>query len=236
MTIPAASVPKTTYAPDTAPLNLPIEAAATPVIGYGAAAVEEVIEEVKEVTAETKAMHMLEARAHEQHALISSDALRVIVRDVPTDAERTAELDALIAKAKAQYPTEDGWIVLNLARLEALVQAAPTAAPEVAAETVGVGSLAEAIALGDIEAAYALIGQRPMLALADAAADFDALYRKRQGEDTDVSDLLVSTLGARSDEEIVAVVKTLTSALDGTYKTEIDAVKVAIMKAVRLLS
>ncbi len=232
-----ASIPAPTYSSDIAPVNLPIEKEEAPqVIGYAAREVDEMIEEVKEVTTETKAMHMLEQHAHEHRALISSDALRVIVRDLPTEGERITKLDELIAEAKAAYPSEDGWIVLNLERLEALLKAETSAVLDVDNATVGVGSLAEAIALGDLEAAYVLIGRRPMLALADAAADFDALYRMRQGGDEQVSSLLVSTLGNRSDEEVVAVVKTLTSALDGTYTTEVDAVKVAIMKAVRLLS
>lgn len=230
----AASIPPV-YSTDNAPLNLPIEKPIEPVIGYSNARLEEVTEEVKEVTAETAAMHELETRAHSQHVLISSDALRVIVRDVETEEERLKELDHLIAEAKAHYPSEDGWTVINLERLETLVEAKAEALP-VIGESVGVGSLAEAIALGDIEAAYAMIGRRPMLALADAAADFDALYRKRQGGEVEVSDLLIASLGDRSDDEVVAVVKTLTSALDGTYTTEEDAVKVAIMKAVRLLS
>ncbi len=225
----------TTYEADDAPLNLPVAKDSA----------EEIIEltplataraEVKELTEETHTMHELELHAHRQHALLSSDVLRVIVRDVPDNLSRIQQLDRVIADARAHYPSEDGWIVINLARLKELLGAPEAEAPEVQSGTVGAGSLAEAIALGDIEAAYMLIENRPMLALADAAADFDAVYRKRQGEAVEVSDLLLSILGTRSDEEIVLVVKTLTSALDGTYTTEADAVKVAIMKAVRLLS
>lgn len=232
--LPAAAsvvmMPEVIYSQDNAPLNLPVaDEVVVPVVGYAS-----LQEDVEEVSDAERAFQALESRAHSQHALISSDALRVMVRDLPLEAERNQKLDEIIANAKAHYPSEDGWVVLNLERLETLLNAEVEG--ELATTPSGVGSLAEAIALGDIEAAYVLIGRRPMLALADAAADFDALYRKRQGGEEEVSELLLSTLGARSDGEIVAVVKTLTSALDGTYTKEEDAVKVAIMKAVRMLS
>jgi hypothetical protein len=97
----------------------------------------------------------------------------------------------------------------------------------------GTGSLAEAIVTGNIVAAYEMIGNRPMFALADAAADLDSVFRNRKGEENSVSDLLTETTASFSDEQIRNMIIALTSALDGTYTDEASAVKMAIMKAVK---
>lgn len=78
-----------------------------------------------------------------------------------------------------------------------------------------------------------MIGNRPMFALADAAADLDAVYRNRKGGDVQVSNLLVAETENLSDEKIKNMISALTGALDGTYTDEASAVKVAIMKAVK---
>ena len=97
----------------------------------------------------------------------------------------------------------------------------------------GTGSLAEAIVTGNVVAAYEMIGSRPMFALADAAADLDAVYRARRGETVAVSDMLRSEAGKLSDEQIKNMISALTGAIDGTYTDEASAVKMAIMKAVK---
>jgi hypothetical protein len=144
----------------------------------------------------------------------------------------------VIATAKQQFPLEDGWVVINEARMRDLVATTvvatattegytPTVVPE------GSSSLAEAIVTGNIVAAYEMIGNRPMFALADAAADFDNVVRARKGEDVQVSNLLAREAAKLSDEKIKHVVAALTGALDGTYTDEASAVKMAIMKAVK---
>ncbi|MEZ4200364.1 MAG: hypothetical protein R3B69_02085 [Candidatus Paceibacterota bacterium] len=103
-----------------------------------------------------------------------------------------------------------------------------------AADTpLGIGSLAEAIVRRDVNAAYRMIEHRPMVALSDAAADLDAVYRERlTGERADtISDLRESVAGL-STEALETVIRALTSAVDGTYHDEHEAVKMAIMKAV----
>jgi len=73
-----------------------------------------------------------------------------------------------------------------------------------------------------------------MIALTDAAADLDALYRAKQGADVTVSKML-----AHADvksEQLHNAINALTSALDGTYTDEAEAVKMAIMKAVKALN
>lgn len=182
----------------------------------------------------------LENRAHQQKALLSSDAVRYFVTTTEGSLERDVALDQVIADAKKHYPLEDGWIVINEARMknvceECQINAKETATAPFVPATVpeGTGSLAEAIVTGNIVAAYQMIGRRPMFALADAAADLDAVYRKRQGGVGSVSDLLLLETANLPDEKIKNMITALTGALDGTYTDEASAVKMAIMKAVK---
>lgn len=181
-------------------------------------------------------MTELENRAHAQKALVSSDAIRFFMKQVSADNQNET-LDAVIAEAKTAFPAESGWVVLNLSRFESLLaEEAEVETQKLSSEPITAGSLAEAIALGDIAAAYTLVAHRPMIALADATADFDALYRSRKGADVAVSDLLTSETKNCSDETIKAAVEALTAALDGTYESEAAAVKTAIMKAATILN
>ena len=182
----------------------------------------------------------LENRAHAQNALLSSDAIRHFISTTEGNLERNDALDEVIAEAKAQYPLEDGWIVINEARMQNLCEVCtvnhvasanapfvPTVIPE------GSSSLAEAIVTGNIVAAYEMIGGRPMFALADAAADLDAVVRNRRGETNRISDLLASETANLSEQTLKNMITALTGALDGTYTDEASAVKMAIMKAVK---
>ncbi|MFT7644610.1 MAG: hypothetical protein ACI9BF_000259 [Candidatus Paceibacteria bacterium] len=182
----------------------------------------------------------LENRAHAQKALLSSDAVRYLVCTIDGEEERNNTLDAVITEAKKTYPLEDGWIVINESRMQNLcdackgnslevkdIQSASTTVPE------GTGSLAEAIVIGNVVAAYQMIGNRPMFALADAATDLDAVYRHRRGIDAQVSDMLIAETKNLTDEKIKNMIDALTGALDGTYTDEASAVKMAIMKAVK---
>lgn len=154
-------------------------------------------------------------------------------------------LDKVIAAAKIAFPSDDDWVVVNLSRMEHLIS--EVSAPETNSESVAsvlaanpieamkAGSLAEAIVLSNVAAAYQLIENRPMIALADAAADFDAVYRARLGEAVTISDLLRAQTAKHSVAQIRAVILALTSSLDGTYTDEASAVKMAILKAVKVL-
>jgi len=181
-------------------------------------------------------MTELENRAHEAKALFSSDAMRYFIKVSPVET-RLSALDALIVKAKNAFPSEDGWLVINLTRLEALLEtnnAAISIATEVTAGNGG--SLAEAIVTGNVVAAYQLIAHRPMIALADAAAELDAVVRARRGEVVSLSTMLASATTPLSDAQVTAAIKALTSALDGIYTSEEEAVKMAIMKAVKAVA
>jgi hypothetical protein len=98
------------------------------------------------------------------------------------------------------------------------------------------GSLAEAIVTKNIVAAYQLMANRPMIALADAASDLNAVYRGRKGESVTVSNLLEAHTREMSTDTLESLTLALTSALDGTYSTEEEAVKMAILKAVQVIS
>ena len=217
--LPTNSVVASSAPTAPAPANLPV-AQTAPV-----AAVAETVE----VDTETVATE-LENEAHLHQALLSSGAVHSLIA-MTTDADRSQTLTKVIADAKGTYPLEDGWVVINQARLTEL-----TTVPVVPAttEVTGNGSLAEAIVTGNVVASYELIGDRPMFALADAAADLDTLYRNRKGADERVSDLLISATQAMTDQQIAEMIAALTGALDGTYTDEASAVKMAIMKAVKV--
>jgi uncharacterized repeat protein (TIGR01451 family) len=215
----------------TVPVNLPTGA---PVVGY-----ENMPAGTVAHMATDAMVTELENRAHAQKALLSSDAVRHFISTTEGTVERNEALDEVISEAKSLYPLEDGWIVINEARMRNLCDVAtarvssettpfiPTVVPE------GSSSLAEAIVTGNIVAAYDMIGNRPMFALADAAADFDNVIRARKGGDVNISTLLASEAGKLSDEKIKNIIAALTGALDGTYTDEASAVKMAIMKAVK---
>ena len=203
-----------------APANLPV---ATP-------AVAPVAEEEVTADTETTIATEVENEAHLHHALLSSGAVQSLIA-MTTDSDRSQTLSKVIADAKGAYPLEDGWVVINQTRLTELT--ATPAVPATATVT-GNGSLAEAIVTGNVVAAYEMIGNRPMFALADAAADLDTLYRNRKGGSEEVSDLLTTATKDMKDEQIADMIAALTGALDGTYTDEASAVKMAIMKAVKI--
>jgi len=217
--LPTKSVVASSAPTAAAPANLPV-AQPAPV----AAATE--TEEADTATTATE----VENEAHLHQALLSSGAVQSLIA-MTTDADRSQTLSKVIANAKGAYPLEDGWVVINQTRLTELTSA-PTA-PATAAVT-GNGSLAEAIVTGNVVAAYELIGDRPMFALADASADLDALYRNRKGANEPVSDLLTAATTDITDAQIADMIAALTGAIDGTYTDEASAVKMAIMKAVKI--
>jgi uncharacterized repeat protein (TIGR01451 family) len=214
-------------ATSTAPANLPTS---TAVHGY-----ENYFE--GNVTSESHAdtiVTELENRAHEQRALLSGDAIALFLRATHGTLEREQMIDRIIADAKAQYPLEDGWIVINQTRMQDLCKDC-TIKPVSVTDTLpmGSGSLAEAMVTGNIVAAYEMIGNRPMFALAEAAADLDSVVRHRKGDKSPISTMLLEETSKLSDEKLQAMISALTGALDGTYTDEPSAVKMAIMKAVK---
>ncbi len=223
------------------PDNLPV---GTPTIGYAAAVAAPTAPVIDTASnsqhASDAAVTALEDHAHNQKTLLSSDAIRFLVSTTPDESTRVAVLDQVIADAKTQYPLEDGWLVINEARMRILCQACATqpvassVAPHIPATVpTGSGSLAEAIVTGNVVAAYQMIGHRPMFALADAAADLDSVVRQRRGEEMVISELLQAETAKLTDEQLRNMIAALTGALDGTYTDEASAVKMAIMKAVK---
>lgn len=232
----AAPVAEPATAQSAAPINLPTGAMAPTSESIDTAPVAVNPHQVGEAL-----VTQLEDRAHSQKALLSSDAVRHFISTTEGSVERNEALDEVIAEAKKNYPLEDGWIVINEARMRNLCEVCQVNAAEkdempFVPSTIpeGSGSLAEAIVTGNVVAAYEMIGNRPMFALADASADLDALYRKRRGGDEIVSAMLEQESAGLSDEQVQEMIKALTSALDGTYTDEASAVKMAIMKAIKV--
>jgi uncharacterized repeat protein (TIGR01451 family) len=227
----AQSVMTKVSASQTAPANLPT---GMPIAGHQV--MKTTVAAQSNESSDTVATE-IENRAHSQKALLSSDAVRHFISVSEDSVERDEALDQVIAEAKKTYPLEDGWLVLNQARMQGLCETCFVAAKvEVVAASTGSGSLAEAIVTGNVVAAYEMIGHRPMLALADAAADLDAVYRNRKGGSNSVSDMLSSETQNLSDEQITEMISALTGALDGTYTDEASAVKMSIMKAVKVVA
>ena len=242
-----STIPRSTASVNEVPAGLPV---ADKVIGYdalvGAAHSTAVVSSglaTSNSSASDEIVTALENYAHAKKALLSSDAIRHFVGTTGSQEERFVALNEVIMTAKGKYPAEDGWVVVNEKRMRELCVTCsvnqmhssvapyvPTIIPE------GSGSLAEAIVAGNIVSAYEMIGHRPMFALADAASDLDSVYRLRKGEGMVISDLLQSSTSSLSDEQIMQMIKALTGALDGTYNDEESAVKMAIMKAVKVVA
>lgn len=185
----------------------------------------------------------LEDHAHKERVLLSNDALRYLIRGVRGEAEAIKHLDRIISKAKAVYPSEDGWLALNLSRLEELDKSpdrpvAIDGAVKLNGVPDGSGSVAEAILSGNLQGALHLIEDRPMVALADATADLDAVYRLRKAMPVgkhQASELLKQEADKLTLEQLGDIITALTSAIDGTYSDERSAVKTAIIKAVKIV-
>ncbi|MFT5036794.1 MAG: hypothetical protein ACI9VM_000359 [Candidatus Azotimanducaceae bacterium] len=248
---PVAPVaPVATVAPVTsAPPNLPTGQA--PIVGYAQAALVASTVADTEDDELSQEMKELEDRAHQHRVLLSSDAMRHLVAVCPKEINRLLFLEQVVGEAKVSFPSEDGWVILNLERMQTLcenrtknvtqsgkievaedkkVHVADVQLPE------GVGSLAEAIVTGNLAAAYELIGNRPMFALADAAADLDAVYRGKKGDQVVVSNMLAAKTAQLEMKQIEDAIAALTGAIDGTYTDEVAAVKMAILKAIKAFS
>ncbi len=89
---------------DTVPANLPTEE----------------VTELAFVTTEDS-IHELEAHAHANATLISSDALRFIEGQGGSKEDQIATLDRVIALAKAQFPKENEWTIINKERIISLL-------------------------------------------------------------------------------------------------------------------
>lgn len=154
-------------------------------------------------------------------------------------------LEAVIAKARVSFPSEDGWVVVNLSRMEGIMDELNALHDETIVDgeipldavvaPMTAGSLAEAIITGNSEAAFEMTTQRPMIALADAAADLDAVYRGRKGDVVTISNMLKVESLKYSDEQLAEIISALTSALDGTHTNEASAVQTALTKAIALV-
>ncbi len=181
----------------------------------------------------------LENIAHRESILLSSDALRAIIDQGETTEESEAHLREVITRAKASYPREDGWIILNRERLNTLFKAevpASVATPVVDAKVEGATTLAEAIVTGNTTLAYQMLGTSPLLAIADAAEEIDSVIRARKDGSVVAHDLLVRASATISDEKLKSAVSALVSAIDGTYADETAAVRLAVIKALKAVA
>lgn len=230
---------------DGIPHNLPV-AAIAPSIGYqtlensneGSSKNNENLEEFAD----------LENQAHTERVLLSSDAIRLFISKIQTVSERKTLFATLIKKARVSFPSEDGWVILNLIRMEALLleinHVDSTEDREVNSElensvsyiSVPASSLAEMILSKNSISARALISDRPMIALADAVSELQIVIAIKAGGVGKVSELLTTQSKDLSSDTLMQVVGALTSALDGTYTDEKEAVEHAIVKAIAVLS
>ena len=93
-----------------------------PVAAMAAAGATEVapsLESTESVEPASDMLRDLESRAHEQQTLISSEALTHLVTMYGDEAGTM--LDRVVEAAKAQFPSEGGWVVLNKDRVLAVL-------------------------------------------------------------------------------------------------------------------
>jgi hypothetical protein len=214
-----------------------------PTFGYDALFASDVVGEKEEDVQ----LGLLENTAHTHKVLLSSDAMRYFVQHVGSYAEQKEVFDAILKKARVSYPSEEGWVALDQARMEQVIDSVKEKHIPVVVETntelensvsykpMTAGSLAEAIVTKNVVAAYRLMANRPMVALADATSDLEGVLRVRKGEDVVISNLLKEQTDTLSTDTLESLILALTSALDGTYTTEEEAVKMAILKAIQTL-
>jgi len=111
-----ASVAASMMAPvSAAPVNLPVAPVAPEFTVAPTMAATTIASESVEVAA-------LEAVAHNHQALVSSDAIQTFVAQVSV-AQQLDKMVSLVNNAKAHYPLEDGWVVINNDRMMALLAA-----------------------------------------------------------------------------------------------------------------
>ena len=86
---------------------------------FPARAIQEV--EERELVSAGDTLRTLEEHAHEQYALVSSDAFRFIESQGVTIEDQIATLNHIISLAKARYPKEHDWIIINKERVMSLL-------------------------------------------------------------------------------------------------------------------
>ena len=216
-------------------------------MGYGAKE-DHVHAQMVETNEGQDELSELENQAHAQKVLLSSDAMRYFIAHITNTEERVSQLESVIKKARATYPSEDGWVVINFPKMEHILEEAlliviPYEEGAVNTELensvtytpMTAGSLAEAIIMKDIALAFMLAGDRPMIALADAVSDINAVCAHKKGEQVTVSNFLIEQTTVLSLDTLQSVLQALTTAIDGTYSEEEQAVKMAITKAIAVL-
>ena len=100
LTSVASSVTSVPSAESVLPNNLPVE---------------ETMEVIPNVSPD--ALHALEAFAHEQYILLSSDVLNHVYALETDDETRLSRLASIIEVAKAKFPKEGDWTIINKERL-----------------------------------------------------------------------------------------------------------------------
>lgn len=83
---------------------------------------EDVVEEDEHDTDAGDDISFFEDRAQKAHVLMSSEAIRFIVGGSHERTAQTETLDAIIALAKATFPSEGGWVIVNKDRVLTLLK------------------------------------------------------------------------------------------------------------------
>ena len=121
--LPAVSqVTASVTAVATAPMNLPVAP-----VGFATAVVAPAPVTAPTMAAQATAstpvdVAALEAIAHNNQALLSSDAIQTFINAVPAN-EQLTKIVAVVKSAQAQFPLEDSWVVINNDRMTALLVA-----------------------------------------------------------------------------------------------------------------
>lgn len=117
---PVATIPVREATPF-APHNLPIVESDETDESDDSETEEEADEDT--LDADDEVLTQIENRAHAENVLLSSDVLRAVSEQGETMDEKLIVLTEVISRAKATFPREDGWIILNRERMHQLFRA-----------------------------------------------------------------------------------------------------------------
>jgi len=222
---------------------------------------EEEEEEVKPTTP-VNLSGTLEARAHEENILVSSEGLNIVIGlGGGTEYGAIEMLETLIERAKDTYPREDGWILLNTKRVHNLLPhttvqntpeeveeedevQAPTEEDTTEKETMNqndlIAEFIKNIILKDINKTFEILRQvkdlSPPEFIAQVVVTLDDVYKDRlegyRNKNEEVSKLLSNW----TDDLLEGVIEILAEAIDHSYKSNRIGVKVALTKMFNFLN
>lgn len=238
-------------------------------IGGGRQPIEKPVTDVFQITndllLDTKPMEsLLAVEAKKERTLISPDGLRAVMETASAKGEEpVTTLGKMIENAKAKFPREDGWLLLNKEKIDASLPtinvvvptygapeipmpptAIPTTIPEVpttANQMTEVNTFVSLIARGDEKAVNNYLrtmrenGKSVERFIRETIMELDGAYRARlEGENNRNNFVLSQIISRWSGEKTEEVISILLSIIDKNYKNSNLGLKLAVMRIAEL--